>query len=190
MAGRSILECSAGPCYNPFVREERLFYLEVLESLQKKGVRYLVVGGLAVNLHGVPRMTQDMDLIIALDADNVERLISALTESGFVPRLPEDPKKLSDPETLRKWKKEKNMIAFSFYHKTGNYRVVDVVIDQPLDFAESEKRMETRTVGAVTVRLVSQGDLEIMKKKSGRPQDIADLKMLREAAKIPGDKNA
>ncbi len=44
-----------------------MFYLEVFRALEEHKVRYLLVGGLAMNLHGVPRMTMDIDLVIALD---------------------------------------------------------------------------------------------------------------------------
>lgn len=41
-----------------------MYYFEVLGGLYKNKVRYLIVGGLAVNLSGVPRVTQDIDIII------------------------------------------------------------------------------------------------------------------------------
>lgn len=50
-----------------------MFYLEVFRALEEHKVRYLLVGGLAMNLHGVPRMTMDIDLVIALDTKNLER---------------------------------------------------------------------------------------------------------------------
>jgi predicted nucleotidyltransferase len=56
--------------------------LETLESifraLAENGVRYLVVGGVAVNVHGYQRATQDLDLVVQLDRDNVLRALEAL----------------------------------------------------------------------------------------------------------------
>jgi hypothetical protein len=51
-----------------------MFYLDLFRALNDHQVRYLLVGGLAMNLHGVPRMTMDVDLILAMDEANLERL--------------------------------------------------------------------------------------------------------------------
>ena len=48
-----------------------MFYLDLFRTLQEAGVRYVVVGGLALNLHGIERSTMDIDLAIALDDDNL-----------------------------------------------------------------------------------------------------------------------
>lgn len=53
-------------------------------------------GGLAVNLYGVPRMTEDIDEIVATDKDNVAKIIAAPQKLGFVPQLPVDPMALAD----------------------------------------------------------------------------------------------
>ena len=47
-----------------------MYYFEILEGLYKKKVKYLVVGGLSVNLYGVPRVTQDIDIVIAMSKEN------------------------------------------------------------------------------------------------------------------------
>lgn len=57
-----------------------MFYLEVFESFSKNSIRYLIVGGLAVNLHGVPRTTQDIDLIVDPDKDNLKKAIETMAE--------------------------------------------------------------------------------------------------------------
>ncbi len=51
-----------------------MYYFEILEGLYKSKVRYLVVGGLSVNLYGVPRVTQDIDIVIAMDRENVLKI--------------------------------------------------------------------------------------------------------------------
>ena len=59
-----------------------MFYLDVLEQFYRNGVRYLIVGGLAVNLYGVPRVTQDIDVIIATDPENILKMNSILKGLG------------------------------------------------------------------------------------------------------------
>ncbi len=59
-------------------------------------IDYLVVGGLAVNFHGVPRMTYDIDLMILLEPENILKLVMKLTQWGYKPKVPIDPKDLAD----------------------------------------------------------------------------------------------
>ena len=82
-----------------------MYYFEILEGLYKSKVRYLIVGGLSVNLYGVPRVTQDIDIVIAMDRENVLKITSLLKE--FSGRSQD----LSDIEMLnkvRKYLEEKN----------------------------------------------------------------------------------
>ncbi len=60
----------------------------VLHALEAAGVRYLVVGGVAVVLHGHPRLTADLDLALALDTGNVRAAFAALAGLGYRPRVP------------------------------------------------------------------------------------------------------
>jgi uncharacterized protein (DUF1330 family) len=55
-----------------------MYYLEVFSSLNKFGVRYLVVGGVALVLHGVLRLTADLDLVVDLAEDNLVKFLKAL----------------------------------------------------------------------------------------------------------------
>lgn len=80
-----------------------MYYFEILEGLYKSKVRYLIVGGLSVNLYGVPRVTQDIDIVIAMDRDNVLKITSLLKELGYVPRLPVSPDDLANPDKVKDW---------------------------------------------------------------------------------------
>lgn len=82
-----------------------MYYFEILEGLYKSKVRYLIVGGLSVNLYGIPRVTQDIDIVIAMDRENVLKLTSLLKEFSGRSR------DLNDIEMLnkvRKYMEEKN----------------------------------------------------------------------------------
>lgn len=52
------------------VRKEMLDYLAIFKKLNEKEIRYIVAGGIAVNLYGIPRMTYDVDLILDLEDKN------------------------------------------------------------------------------------------------------------------------
>lgn len=59
-----------------------MYYFEILEALYKKKVKYLIVDGLAVNLYGVPRLTQDIDLIISARKSNIIKINEVLKYLG------------------------------------------------------------------------------------------------------------
>ncbi len=63
-----------------------LDYQQFFNVIDKEGIDYLVVGGLAVNLHGIPRMTYDIDLMILLDTENIMKLIKILQGWKYYPR--------------------------------------------------------------------------------------------------------
>lgn len=65
---------------------ERVFYEDVFRALNRHGVRYLIVGGVAVNLSGVPRMTKDLDLMLDLSPGNLALFLSAVRDLGYRPR--------------------------------------------------------------------------------------------------------
>ncbi len=50
----------------------------VLTALEKEGVRYTIFGGVALNLHGLARATEDLDVFVAPEPENIERLRRAL----------------------------------------------------------------------------------------------------------------
>jgi len=161
-----------------------MYYFDVLKALQSKQVRYLIIGGLAVNLYGVPRLTQDIDLIISTDRSNVLKIVSLLKDLGYVPRVPVDPEDLADPAKVKDWTTNRNMKAFSFYHKKDAYKVVDIVLVHPLDFEVAFKNRTVKTVKDVEIFLASLDDLLRTKKESGRPQDLSDIEMLKKVRKF------
>src|SRR5580658_10151730 len=69
-------------------------YLDVFASLASEDVRYVVIGGIAAIIHGVPRTTFDLDLLIEASQENAERLLRALEEAKIGTAL------LTTPEEL------------------------------------------------------------------------------------------
>ena len=68
----------------------------ILRALNDANVRYLIVGGLAVVAHGYVRFTQDIDLVIQLERENVLRAMNALTTIGYRPLIPVDAAQFAD----------------------------------------------------------------------------------------------
>lgn len=166
-----------------------MYYFEILEGLYKSKVRYLIAGGLSVNLYGVPRVTQDIDIVIAMDRENVLKITSLLKELGYVPRLPVSPDDLANPDKVKDWIENKNLKAFSFYHKNENYKVIDIVLVHPLDFEKSFKNRTVKRAKDIDIYLASIDDVVKMKEFSGRTQDLSDIEMLNKVRKYLEEKN-
>jgi len=166
-----------------------MYYFEILEGLYKSKVRYLIAGGLAVNLYGVPRVTQDIDIVIAMSKENVLKITSLLKELGYVPRLPVNPEDLANPDKVKDWIENKNLKAFSFYHKKDNYKVIDIVLVHPLDFEKSFINRTVKRAKDIDIYLASIDDVIKMKEFSGRTQDLSDIEMLNKVRKYLEGKN-
>jgi len=155
-----------------------MYYFDLLKEFHTVGIKYMIAGGLSVNLHGIPRVTQDIDIVISPDRENILLTVSVLKKLGFVPVLPVNPEDLADESIRESWIREKNMVAFSFHHTTDNYRVIDIILVHPLDLDSAYLNRTVKSVRDFTVNLVSIDDLIKMKKFSGRAQDLSDIEML------------
>jgi hypothetical protein len=162
-----------------------MFYLDLFKALEKHKVRYLLVGGLAMNLHGVPRMTMDVDLVLALDPANLKAFLGTVETLRLRPVAPVNTNGLLDPVQRQKWVKEKNMLAFALRPPDVQGPTVDVLIDPPVDIEAALARTVWREVQGVRIPLISVEDLIRLKEKSGRAQDRSDIEHLRRIMKKP-----
>ena len=151
----------------------------VFKALNGLGIDYLVVGGLAVNFHGVPRMTYDIDLMILFDSENIIKLVTKLTQWGYKPKIPVDPRDLADEIKRNSWILEKGMKALNFYSETLPIGEIDIVIDSPIPYEELRNRAIKVELQDEKIPAVSIHDLIELKLRAGRKQDLADVEHLR-----------
>lgn len=163
-----------------------MLFEPVLAALSSAGVRFVVVGGVAVVLHGCPRLTADLDLAIDLSVGQPERALEALSGLGLVPRLPVDMQDFADPQTRRSWIEERGLTVFSLWDPDNPLLQVDVFAESPLPFDEMWGRAREVRLGGVSIRIASIDDLVTMKLAAGRPQDMADVDALRALAALGG----
>jgi len=156
----------------------RPFYLDVIEALNKTGVLYTVVGGVAAILHGAPRMTGDLDLAVILEEENILRLAKTMERMGYKPRIPVDPGDLADPAIRELWKKEKGLKVFTFFHPSKPFAEVDILIEESTNFRGIWERRREYQAGDIPVPTVSIDDLIAMKQLSARDKDLADITAL------------
>ena len=152
-----------------------LDYQKILKELNDLGVDHLVVGGLAVNFHGVPRMTYDIDLMILLQSDNILKLVSRLKLWDYKAKVPVDPRDLADEVKRNTWIRDKGVKALPFYSETLPIVEIDLVLESPISYRELKKRLIKVELKGEMVPTVSIHDLIELKLKVGRRQDVADV---------------
>jgi hypothetical protein len=152
-----------------------LDYKKIFKELNRAKIDYLVVGGLAVNFHGIPRMTYDLDLMLLLEPDNILKMVAKLTKWGYRPRAPVDPRDLADANKRESWIVEKGMKAFFFSSPSSPIGEIDLVIESPIPYEQLKSRAIFITVEEVEIPVISLDDLVQVKKSSGRQQDLRDL---------------
>jgi len=139
-------------------------FKEFIQLLNEHKVSYLVIGGYAVNYHGYPRYTKDIDIWIEMSLDNANRMIQALQEFGFasVDLQPQD-FMVSD-----------QVIQLGYPPN----RIDLLTTPDGVDFATCyAARLEIEIAG-VLVNFIDLENLRVNKRASGRLQDLADLENL------------
>ncbi len=154
-------------------------FQEILVSLSKAKVRYLVAGGIAMNIHGLERATHDIDLIIYLEKKNILRFVQVMKRLGYRPKIPVKPEDFAKEELRDSWIKEKNMVVFSFYHPKNLFEVVDVFVYHPRPFQEMFKGRKSAPLSRFMVHAVGLKDMLFLKEKASRPKDEMDIRYLR-----------
>lgn len=153
-------------------------FFSIFEQFHKENIRYLLCGGLAVNIYGVPRMTADIDVLLDFEAENIKRFDICMLNALYKSSLPISLNLLSDKNERVKLISEKNLIAFSYYSTKINTMSMDVLIDVPFTFEELWARKNTRINDQTPIHLVSIDDLIALKKYSNRKQDQEDIYLL------------
>ena len=146
--------------------------LRLCKALNAEGVRYVLIGGFAVILHGFVRATKDIDLLVEVSPDNIQRLKRAMAV------LPD------------------NAIALMADDEIEKYKVVriadEVVIDLMksacgIDYSRAASAIDTKIIDGVSIP-VARKELLIETKQTVRPSDAADVQFLR--LRIAADRDA
>ena len=144
-------------------------FREFIELLNEHKVKYLIIGGYAVNFHGYPRYTKDIDFWLWMNEPNIKKLIKAIEEFGFG-GLNLEAKDFMAPE---------NIIQLGY----EPYRIDLLVEVEGIDFEECYERRTEAELDGTKVKFLSLMDLITVKKTAGRLQDLADAEQLEKLAK-------
>lgn len=152
-----------------------MLYVDLFRALDDEGVRYLLVGGLALNIHGVERATMDIDLVLALDVGNLSAFLRVADRLALKPVAPVDIRDLLDAEKRRDWIENRHMLAFALRPPQAYAPTIDILIKSPVAFDQAWAGRIVKDLGAFHINLASMNDLVAMKTGTGRSQDAADI---------------
>lgn len=165
-----------------------IIYEELLREFQKQKVKYVLVGGIALNLQGALRTTNDLDMLVEMSDKNLFKIVSILKKYGYYVKQPVDPIGIADRKTREDWINNKNMKAFNFY-KNKSLKEVDLVIESPVSFEKALENSDKIRVAGITLPVICIDDLIKMKKVSGRQIDELDINELRRIKRLRKKKN-
>lgn len=146
---------------------------------------YVVVGGLAVILHGHLRATRDLDLVVGLEPNNCRKALDALASIGMRPRLPVLMQDFADPAKREDWNRNRNMMVFQLWDPQNAERSIDIFVREPLDFPTMLADAVVKDLDGVPIRIASIPHLIAMKQTAGRRHDLDDIEALRQIAEHP-----
>jgi hypothetical protein len=137
-------------------------FKEFIQCLNSNNVKYLLIGGWAVGLHGHPRATKDIDFLVFMDNANLENLEKAFIGFGAPP---------VDIDYLRE---KGNVIRIGV-----SPILIDIINEADgIDIEDCYSRKEIIKVEDIEIPLISKADLIINKKLTGRQADLADVEKL------------
>ena len=147
----------------------------IFSALNQERVKYMVAGGIAVNLYGIERATADLDIVVLLEETNLTKFISVAKRLGLKPKVPIRIEDLLDPAKRRAWITEKGMRVFSFFDPKNPFFLMDVFTEFTFDFAAVYRRRGRVRLENTAIPLIPLDVLIEMKRGTGRPQDEADV---------------
>ncbi len=155
-------------------------WYKIINKFKEKKLTYVLVGGAALVIHGLPRSTLDLDIYIPAKKETLHKLfriadsLKLQTEQKSILNISHSPNLFAN-----QW------ICFSYEGRD----ILDVFLSDEKEFNKLFVNSEQKNDRNTTIRVASLKDIKSMKKKSGRPIDLADIKSIEEAKKYKKKSN-
>ena len=127
----------------------------IFAALANGRVRYLIVGGVAVVLHGVPRFTADLDLVLDLTPANITATLQVLGDLAYRPRAPVALLDFADASKRREWIQQKSLTVLGLWSPEHPATEIDLFVEEPFPFEEALARASHVDLGTNTVVVAS-----------------------------------
>lgn len=155
--------------------------IRALETLIRHEVPHVIVGAAALVLHGIPRSTLDVDIVIPADTETIIKLFKAAKKVGLK----------SQQTNILSLAEKPNLIIgqwITFEDQAGR-QLLDVFLEEEKQFKKLYRDSIERHHQKFIFHIASLSNLEKMKRASGRPIDLADIALIREIKKIRKSKS-
>lgn len=161
--------------------QQKSHLTDILVTLSKSGVDFIVCGGVALVLQGVERLTMDIDLSVDMTTGNLKKFLAAMQRLHLRPRAPVPAQALLDAETRHMLVQEKNALVFTFYDPDNPFRQVDLCIADHLSFEALKGDADAIAIENQTIKVLSRAKLLELKQavEPPREKDLFDIQMLR-----------
>ncbi len=155
-------------------------YQTILLALAQGQVNFIVAGGVAAVLHGVERVTMDIDISLEMSDKNITNFLKVINSLSLKPRVPVAPDFIASKANRELLVKEKNAVVFTYNHPTNPLFHLDIFMTQALSYEELIKDTVVIELEEEKIKIVSIKKLLELKKlvKIERPKDIHDIMVL------------
>lgn len=144
---------------------------KLIKAFSDEGLDYVLVGGAALAIHGLPRSTIDIDIFIESKEENVKKIFKIADKLGLVTEQKDILKLVNSPNVIiGQW------ICFTYEEQD----ILDVYFTDNKEFNELKKNTIKKHDKTVSVTVVSLETLQKMKNKSKRPIDLADIELIKD----------
>jgi predicted nucleotidyltransferase len=139
-------------------------FKDMIEIFLRKQVRFLLVGGVSINLYGYARTTKDLDLFVEASKENADKILTSLAEFGAP----------MDDIFAEDFEKEGTVFQIG----VDPIRIDIITKISGVEFQDAIKNRKILEIEGIKVPVISLSDLIKNKKASGRLQDLADVERL------------
>ena len=146
-------------------------------------MEFIVDGGVACVLHGVERVTLDLDVAVQMNAPNLDRLIGAVERLNLQPRVPVSLADIGDPDFVRSMVAEKGALVFSLVDFNNPLRHLDIFLSPALSFERLSKGATWFDIGDAKARVASK-ELLIQIKNEITPLRAKDVLEVQELSRL------
>ncbi len=150
----------------------------LLATLSGAKIDYVLIGGLAVTLHGYQRVTMDVDVVLSMNDANLAKFVDCAKAANLKPVLPIPIDSLRDASLIDQWHREKGMLAFALREPDTMAAVIDVLVRPVVSFDELKRNAVVKRIGPLSIPVASIDDLIRLKTGTGRTKDVLDIEEL------------
>lgn len=149
-------------------------FLAVIRAFEREAVEYVLVGGVAVNVHGIVRTTEDIDFFVRPSEENVKRIRAALRSLWDDPSIEE----ITASDLAGEYP------TVRYGPPTGSI-IIDLLAGLGSAFHYEDIESELKVFGETTLRVATPAMLVKMKAHTVRDRDRADAMALRRRFSLP-----